>query len=235
LPAPLHPVGMARDWSPSGGAPITIRHGDILMHIRDPSLLESSLAALKNAFQKFPDAHPPVAPAAAVHPVVATAQAAQDRISQHFGENLKTLASGVSRVRSALDPSIARRLDLLNKAASYIRHAGAAIDHDFLRTLDRSLEKANLRTSEQPADVESGDRGGPPVDPPDDGVRAATNYDSMDVGDRHVTSDESTVDSARGSPPVSSLASTSLAFRAEMRAQFAAMERTLDRASKALS
>lgn len=74
------------------------------------------------------------------NPVLATSAEAQRILANFLGHNIGTLAKGLQAVRGRLPQPVARRLDLLNKAASVTRHA-VAVDTELLQLLGEALAK----------------------------------------------------------------------------------------------
>jgi hypothetical protein len=72
-------------------------------------------------------------------PVVFMALRAKRILATHFDNNFKTLADGLQAVRGCLPQPILRRLDLVNKAASVVRHI-VEIDSDLLALLSKELD-----------------------------------------------------------------------------------------------
>jgi hypothetical protein len=75
-----------------------------------------------------------------LNPVLATSAEAQRILANFLGRNIGTLARGLQAVRGRLPQPVARRLDLLNKAASVTRHA-VAVDTELLQLLGEALAK----------------------------------------------------------------------------------------------
>jgi hypothetical protein len=84
----------------------------------------------------------------AVAPSIATAQRAQSLLSEHSSVNYGTLAKALQSFRKLLPQHLARKLDEVNKAASYDRHH-VVVDEEMIDDLKRALEEL------EPADVGS--------------------------------------------------------------------------------
>eukprot|EP00929_Paragymnodinium_shiwhaense_P064209 TRINITY_DN32144_c0_g1_i2.p1 TRINITY_DN32144_c0_g1~~TRINITY_DN32144_c0_g1_i2.p1 ORF type:complete len:175 (-),score=42.97 TRINITY_DN32144_c0_g1_i2:334-858(-) len=73
--------------------------------------------------------------------MVTAALNAQDLISKKLGRNCPTLAQAVRDLRSHLSQGLQRKIDVVDKAASYVRHHGATVDHNLSRILVSELDK----------------------------------------------------------------------------------------------
>jgi hypothetical protein len=63
-----------------------------------------------------------------IAPTVETAQILQDMLGRHAGKPLKSLANAMAVYRGILPQEYIKKLDIVNKAASYVRHHGATVD-----------------------------------------------------------------------------------------------------------
>ncbi len=86
-------------------------------------------------------------------PIVATALAAQEAISQHAGRHFHRLSDAIRAVGPSLQPEVRRRLWRLNRTAGELKHTTDVFDYDLLRRLQAALDTADGAGCEGPREA----------------------------------------------------------------------------------
>ena len=95
-------------------APVVIRRGDLVIHVNDISMLASTISALDERRSHH----------ASDHDIVDAALRVQRALSAHYHRSFSTLAAAMACTRRHLPRRLVRKLEGLNKAASFVRHEG---------------------------------------------------------------------------------------------------------------